>query len=97
MRPVKIEDSNVQAQLSYIIKLRVLFSQHHYDMNQPCDLYATLYSHSLLVLVQYLLFPSSLCAVAVGPPFNLSPPVTFFSPSVISCKAPLVMGSPECC
>jgi hypothetical protein len=43
------------------------------------------------------LFPNSLCAALVGPPFTLSPPVIVFSPSVISCRAWLVIGSPACC
>lgn len=40
--------------------------------------------------------PSSLCAVAVGPPLTLSPPVIFFSPSVMSCRFCELMGSLAC-
>ena len=53
----------------------------------------------LLIVLQAsssLVFANSLCAVPVSPPFTLSP-ANFFSPSVISCGAYDVIGSPACC
>jgi hypothetical protein len=53
-------------------------------------------SHTHIPHCPLRLFPSSLCAVEVGPPLTLSPPVTFFSPSVMSRSASEVMASLAC-
>jgi hypothetical protein len=48
------------------------------------------------VLNHERLLDNSLCAVAVGPPLTLSPPVITFSPPVMSCRFSLLMASPAC-